>query len=224
MEGSFDYNISEAHIMAYLLAIGGGSGSGKTFIAKELAARLGSESSILSYDSYYRDQSTLSMEERKKVNYDDPKVLDEELFLSHLAMIKRGESVLIPCYNFSTHTRKKETLLFKPTPIVIVEGIMVYAVDLQKAGYDYKIYVDAESDIRLARRIVRDEKERGRSGTSVIEQYLASVRPMHKKYVEVSKKDADFVFLNDENNGLDQKEMDRLLVSLHERFPQLGLQ
>jgi uridine kinase len=101
---------------------------------------------------------------------------------------------------------------------------MVYAIDPKKACFDYKVYVDAESDIRLARRIVRDEKERGRTGTSVIEQYLSSVRPMHKKYVEVSKKDADFVFLNDENNGIDEKEMARLLAILHERFRKVGLQ
>jgi uridine kinase len=200
--------------MAYLIAVGGGSGSGKTFLAQHLQEKLGAKASILSYDCYYRDQSALSFQERTLVNYDDPKVLDEELFSHHLKAIKAGKSIEVPQYDFATHTRKKETILFTPTPIVIIEGIMVYAIANCGDFYDFRVYVDAESDIRLARRILRDEKERGRTGESVIRQYLATVRPMHKKYVEPAKAKADFVFPNDSNEGIDEKRMDELLKKI----------
>jgi uridine kinase len=202
--------------MAYLIAICGGSGSGKTFLAEHLLKELGDDASRLSYDSYYRDQSSLPFEERGKLNYDDPSVMDQDLFLAHLSLIRKGQEVAIPQYDFVTHTRKKETRLFAPTPIVLIDGVLVGALPNLKSLFDFIIYVDAESDIRLARRIIRDEKERGRSGTSVIEQYLKTVRPMHKKYVEPARNYADFVFVNDENNGLDEGEM-RQLVTLLKR-------
>ncbi len=200
--------------MSMFIAVGGGSGSGKTFLAEALKNRLPEEAVILSYDSYYKDQSKLPIEQRALINYDDPAVLDEELFISHLLDLKAGRSIEIPQYDFSTHTRKQETLSLSPAPFIIVEGIMVYAIKKPKAYYDYRVYVDAESDIRLARRIVRDEKERGRTGDSVVKQYLATVRPMHKKYVEPTKFYADFIFKNEENDGIDETQMKQLLAQI----------
>lgn len=200
--------------MSYLIAICGGSGSGKTFLAEHLAKELGAGVSRLSYDSYYRDQSPLSFEERGKLNYDDPQVMDQDLFLQHLALIRAGSRIEIPQYDFVTHTRKKESKPFVPTPVVLIDGVLVSALPNLGDLFDFIIYVDAESDIRLARRILRDEKERGRTGSMTIAQYLATVRPMHKKYVEPAKKVADFVYVNDENNGIDEAEMKKLVTLL----------
>jgi uridine kinase len=200
--------------MAYLIAIGGGSGSGKTFLAEALKNNLHLECSVLSYDNYYKDESSLTMEQRSLVNYDDPASLDEELFLKHLAMLHDGQAIEVPQYDFKTHTRTKQTVHFEPTPFIIVEGILVLNIPNPKAHYDFTIYVDAEADMRLARRLLRDEKERGRVSNDIVRQYLATVRPMHKKYIEPVKKNVDFVFTNNDNDGLDERQMGRLLSKL----------
>ena len=204
--------------MSYLIAICGGSGSGKTFLAEHLLKELGPGTSRLSYDSYYQDQSPLSFEERGKLNYDDPQVMDRDLFLKHLALIRQGAAIEIPQYDFITHTRKKETRSFLPSPVVIIDGVLISALPHLNTLFDFIIFVDAESDIRLARRILRDEKERGRSGSSTIAQYLATVRPMHKKYVEPAKNIADFVYVNNENNGIDEAEMKKLAALLKRKL------
>lgn len=204
--------------MPYLIAVGGGSGSGKTFLAHHLLEEFGDAACTFSYDNYCRDQSALSVEARALVNYDVPSVYDEELFLSHLEQIRKNQPIQVAIYDFPTHTRKKETTLLVPKSIVIVDGIMVYGIKEPRKQYDFLIYVDAESDIRLARRILRDEKERGRTGESVIRQYLATVRPMHKKFIEPCKKYADFVFENDYNNGIDPAQMKALLSQLKARM------
>ncbi len=198
--------------MTHLIAICGGSGSGKTFISRALRDNLPCPTAILSYDSYYRDQSHLPVEERDLLNYDDPAMLDEELLLSHLSALREGKSIDIPQYDFSSHTRMKVTRPFSPKDIVIVEGIMV--MQLPKDTYDYVIYVDAESDVRLARRLQRDLTQRGRTAEGVIKQYLSSVKPMHLKYVEPAKQKADFVFENDDNDGIDEKQMTALLSDI----------
>ncbi len=202
--------------MTHLIAICGGSGSGKTFISRALRDNLPCPTAILSYDSYYRDQSHLPVEERDLLNYDDPAMLDEELLLSHLSALREGKSIDIPQYDFSSHTRMKVTRPFSPKDIVIVEGIMV--MQLPKDTYDYVIYVDAESDVRLARRLQRDLTQRGRTAEGVIKQYLTSVKPMHLKYVEPAKKKADFIFENDENDGLDERQMTALLSDIREKL------
>ena len=202
--------------MTHLIAICGGSGSGKTFISRALRDNLPCPTAILSYDSYYRDQSHLPVEERDLLNYDDPAMLDEELLLSHLSALREGKSIDIPQYDFSSHTRMKVTRPFSPKDIVIIEGIMV--MQLPKDTYDYVIYVDAESDVRLARRLQRDLTQRGRTAEGVIKQYLTSVKPMHLKYVEPAKKKADFIFENDENDGLDERQMTALLSDIREKL------
>ena len=194
--------------MPYLIAISGGSGSGKTYISRALNALLPYESSILSYDNYYKDQSALPFEERGLLNYDDPSILDQELFMEDLKKIKKGIAIKVPQYDFVTHTRKKETVQFEPKDIVIVEGIMT--LQIPKEYYDFIIYVDADPDVR----IIRDMKLRGRSLESIVEQYLTSVKPMHIKYVEPHKVDADFIYNNNSNNGIDEKQMQMILKHL----------
>jgi len=210
------HRIPRVFHMPFIIAVGGGSGSGKTTLAGSLQKRI-RESSILSYDSYYRDQSALPLEERVKVNFDDPRSLDEELFLQGLAKLHQNQSIEVPVYDFSTHTRRSETATFVPTPIILVEGILVFSIPRPKKYYDYLIYVDAESDIRLCRRILRDEKERRRTPDSVIAQYLATVRPMHKKYVEPGARIVDFVFENSSQDGIDEKQMVTLLEKIEEK-------
>ena len=198
--------------MPYLIAISGGSGSGKTYISRALNALLPYESSILSYDNYYKDQSALPFEERGLLNYDDPSILDQELFMEDLKKIKKGIAIEVPQYDFVTHTRKKETVTFEPKDIVIVEGIMT--LQIPKEYYDFIIYVDADPDVRISRRIIRDMKLRGRSLESIVEQYLTSVKPMHIKYVEPHKVDADFIYNNNSNDGIDEKQMQMILKHL----------
>ena len=188
--------------MAYLIAVCGGSGSGKTFVAEAIQKRYGERCSVLSYDNYYRDQSHLPMEERAKLNYDDPDILDSELYIEHLHLAREGKSIDVPQYDFATHTRKKETIRYQPTDIVICEGIMVMQLPLEL--YDATIFVSADSDLRLSRRIFRDLKERGRTVESIIDQYFATVKPMHRKYVSPMKKKADFVLDNNLTNGSDE--------------------
>lgn len=198
--------------MPYLIAISGGSGSGKTYISRALNALLPYESSILSYDNYYKDQSALPFDERELLNYDDPSILDQELFMEDLRKIKKGKAIEVPQYDFVTHTRKKETVPFEPKDIVIVEGIMT--LQIPKEYYDFIIYVDADPDVRISRRIIRDMKLRGRSLESIVEQYLTSVKPMHIKYVEPHKIDADFIYNNNSNDGIDEKQMQMILKHL----------
>jgi uridine kinase len=203
--------------MPYIIGLSGGSGSGKTFLAHAIMTNLSHEVSILSYDNYYKDQSALPLDKRALVNFDDPSSLDEELFIKHLLAIRKGQTVQVPQYDFSTHTRKPIAQAFVPTEIVIVEGIMTLQIPDPKSYYDFTVYVDADPDIRLARRIMRDTAERGRTVNSVIYQYLTSVKPMHIKYVEPHKAEADFVFVNNENNGIDENQMKKLLAKLFSR-------
>ena len=204
--------------MSYLIALGGGSGSGKSLLSSALKERLGPKASILPYDAYDKDQSHLSMPERDAINYDAPSAMDEELFITHLKAIKRGEAIEVPQFDFATHTRKKETTPFLPTDIVIVEGILAYVIPNPRDYFDYFIYVDAPADIRLARRIIRDRKERGYNTDHILTQYLSTVRPMHERYVEPTRQEADFLFPNPTNEGLDQKELNRLLCILSDKF------
>ena len=205
--------------MPFLVAICGGSGSGKTLLSSALEKHYGADCSVLSYDNYYRDQSHLSPEDRAKQNYDDPAILDSELFTEHLKAIRRGESVQVPQYDFTTHTRKAETKLFTPTKLVVCEGIMVMQLPLEL--YDTTIFVAADGDIRLARRVFRDVKERGRTAESIIQQYLEFVKPMHRKYVSPMKKKADFVFENNGNIGLGQTHLREAFDFLDEKMRNL---
>ncbi|BDR63960.1 uridine kinase [Clostridium tetani] len=177
-----------------LIGITGGTGSGKSTVSKEICRRFDKELIVMiEQDSYYKDQSHLSIEERVKTNYDHPNAFDTELLVKHLKELSSWNKVEKPIYDFELHNRKNETEIVEPTEIIIVEGILVLEEKEIRDLLDIKIYVDTDADVRIIRRLVRDIKERGRSLDSVINQYLNVVRPMHMQFIEPSKRYADII-------------------------------
>jgi len=176
-----------------VVGISGGSGSGKSTLAKKLHSAFPEDSVILCQDSYYRDLSHLSSEERDKVNFDHPGALEFALMQEQLSSLKNYETILLPQYDFATHTRKPTYSTIKPKKILIVEGLMVLSEPGIRDLLDIKLFVDTAEDIRLIRRIHRDQTERQRSISSILEQYLETVRPMHLQFVEPSKRFADVI-------------------------------
>ncbi|MEO8216990.1 MAG: uridine kinase [Acidobacteriota bacterium] len=176
------------------VGIAGGTGSGKTTVARSIYDRVGRDRiEWISHDSYYRDFHALDAEGRALVNFDHPDSLETELLVSHIDALVRGESVDIPIYEFTTHRRGAEKQRVEPRRIIIVEGILVLAeVEIRKR-IDIKLFVDTPPDIRFLRRVLRDTQMRGRSLESVVHQYLATVRPMHEEFVEPSKRYADLI-------------------------------
>ncbi|AXA35821.1 MAG: uridine kinase [Candidatus Sumerlaea sp.] len=176
-----------------LLGIAGGTGSGKTLVAKSIGEAVGKQVVILGLDSYYLDRSDLPFEERAKINYDHPDAFDIPLLLEHLHKLMRGEAIEMPVYNYAAHARAPETIHVEPAPIIIVEGILVLAIPALRDMMNVRIFVDTDADVRFIRRLSRDVKERGRSLQSVIDQYLNVVRLMHLEFVEPSKRYADII-------------------------------
>lgn len=176
-----------------LVAIAGGTGSGKTSIANKIVAALPDHVTLLSHDMYYRDNRHLPMAERIRLNYDHPDSFDNELFIRHLQELKRGRPVERPCYNFNTHLREERTVRVEPRAIVLVEGILVLLDPELRRLFDLKIFIDTDADVRILRRISRDIHERGRSLESVMAQYLETVKPMHEAFVEPTKRYADVI-------------------------------
>ena len=176
------------------IGITGGTGSGKSTIAKEIFDALDRKNIVMiEQDSYYKDQSHLSFDERVKTNYDHPLAFDNDLLLSHLKDLLAGNPIEKPIYDFEQHNRKKETLVVEPEDIIIVEGILILDDERIRNFLDIKIFVDTDSDVRIIRRILRDIKERGRTLESVVEQYYSSVRPAHMQFIEPSKRYADLI-------------------------------
>lgn len=177
-----------------LIGITGGTGSGKSTIAKEIYSKL-TESCIamIEQDSYYKDQSHLTFADRIKTNYDHPDAFDNQLLIEHLRLLMKGISIEKPIYDFEVHNRRKETIGVVPKDIIIVEGILVLQEKELRDLFDIKIYVDTDADVRIIRRLVRDIKERGRSIDNVIDQYLNVVRPMHLQFTEPTKRYADII-------------------------------
>ena len=177
-----------------VIGIAGGTGSGKTTVAKAIHDRVGKDRiEWISHDSYYRNFEGLNAEERHHINFDHPDSLETELLARHLDVLLKGASVEVPIYDFTTHSRKPETQRVEPRRVIIVEGILaLYEPELRKR-IDIKLYVDTPPDIRFVRRLMRDIKTRGRSVESVIEQYVTTVRPMHEEFVEPSKRHADLI-------------------------------
>ena len=179
----------------YLIGIAGGTGSGKTHFVQRVVSIVGRDrSAVIQQDSYYHDLSHMPLREREKVNFDHPSAVDFELLVSHLRELKKGQEVLVPVYDFSTHTRKLTAVSVAPRPLIFVEGIFALHHEPLRTQFDLKIYLDAGSDIRLQRRVSRDLQERGRSRESVMRQYRETVLPMHSEYVEPCRQHADFVF------------------------------
>ena len=176
-----------------VIGIAGGTGSGKTTLMKNIIGRFGDVVTVLSHDNYYRRHDELTYEERCKINYDEPAALETDLMAYHLDLLRKGESIECPVYDFSQHNRSDETITVKPERVIIVEGILIFENEPLRNLMDIKIFVDTDADVRLCRRIKRDVNKRGRTLESVLTQYQETVKPMHEKYVEPSKKFADIV-------------------------------
>lgn len=176
------------------IGVAGGTGSGKTTIALKILERVGFDrAAYLPHDAYYRDAGHLPPAERARLNFDHPDSLDNDLLILHLRQLQGGKAVEIPVYDFKTHTRLTETRHVDPQPVIMVEGILIFADKRLRDLMDMKIYVDTDADLRFIRRLKRDIEERGRSPESVINQYLNTVRPMHLEFVEPSKRYADVI-------------------------------
>ncbi|MBU3126290.1 uridine kinase [Clostridium tagluense] len=176
------------------IGITGGTGSGKSTIAREIYKQFDDTCiAMLEQDSYYKDQSNLSFEERIKTNYDHPDAFDTSLLVQHLTLLLEGQAIEKPIYNFEIHNRMEETVSVQPKEIIIVEGILVLQEKVLRDMLDIKIYVDTDADVRFIRRLVRDINERGRTTDSVINQYLNVVKPMHEQFTEPTKRHADII-------------------------------
>ena len=176
-----------------VIGIAGGSGSGKTTLLKNIIQTFGPAITVISHDNYYKRHDEMTYEERCKLNYDEPAALETDLMVRQLEQLKNGQEILCPVYDFTVHNRSDETMLIKPERVIIVEGILIFENKELRDLMDIKIFVDTDADIRICRRIKRDVNKRGRSLESVILQYQETVKPMHEKYVEASKKYADIV-------------------------------
>jgi uridine kinase len=177
-----------------IIGIAGGTGSGKTTVAQAIYDRVGRDRiEWISHDSYYRNFDGLSPEERARINFDHPDSLETELLTRHLDVLMKGSSVEVPVYDFATHSRKTDTQRAEPRKVIIVEGILVLAEPELRKRIDMKLFVDTPADIRFVRRLVRDIESRGRSLSSVVDQYMTTVRPMHEEFVEPSKRHADLI-------------------------------
>ena len=176
-----------------VIGIAGGTGSGKTTLMKNLISRFQGDVTVLSHDNYYKRHDELPYEERCKLNYDEPGALETDLMARHLEQLRRGESILCPVYDFTQHNRSDETVLVEPRKVIIVEGILIFENEPLRELMDIRIFVDTDADVRLCRRIKRDVNKRGRTLESVLQQYQQTVKPMHERYVEPSKKYAHIV-------------------------------
>ncbi len=186
-----------------LIGIGGGSGSGKTSLARRLQEAAGEERvALVEVDSYYRDYSTLSLKEREHLNFDHPDAIDWEQLLDHLAMLRAGQPIELPVYDFTTHGRADAVVTLAPAPVVVVEGIHTLSHAGLRDQLDLRVFVDTDQDIRFIRRLRRDLLSRDRSIDSVVEQYLQTVRPMYIDFVEPSRRHADVILPEGHGNTL----------------------
>ena len=190
-----------------IIGICGGTASGKTIFAKEIVNIVGADSIVyLEHDAYYRGLKELPPALQRTRNFDHPDSLDNDLFIAHLKQLRAQQAIERPVYDFTTHSRKAETIVVESRPIILVDGILIFAVKRLRKMFDIKVFIDAAPDVRLARRLQRDLFDRGRTPESVLEQYMLTVRPMHKRFVQPSKKYADIIIhgkIKKHDTGLD---------------------
>lgn len=192
-----------------IIGIAGGTGSGKTTLTERLRDHFGSdEVSVINHDSYYKSHDDLTYEDRCKLNYDHPDSFDTPLLIEHLRALKAGQTVQAPVYDYTVHNRSSETVTIRPAPVIILEGILIFAEPALCEQMDMKVFVDTDADVRILRRILRDVKKRGRTLDSVVEQYLTTVKPMHEQFVEPSKRKADLIV---PEGGRNQVALDMLI-------------
>jgi uridine kinase len=195
-----------------VIGIAGGTGSGKTTVANVILERVGARHiAYLPHDAYYRDLQDLPLAQRTIINFDHPNSLDSELLTWHVKQFKENRPVDLPIYDFKTHSRTSQTQHLEPQPVILVEGILIFAEPELRQLFDVKIFVDTDPDIRFIRRLQRDITERGRTTESVIRQYLATVRPMHLEFVEPSKRYADVII---PEGGLNAVAMDMVVARI----------
>ena len=183
-----------------IIGVAGGSGSGKSTFTNRIKKYFGDEVVVLYHDNYYRKQEGVPFEERIRVNYDHPDSLETDLLVEHLKELKAGRSIYCPVYDYSLHNRSEKVIRIEPKPVILVEGILLLADERIRDLLDIKIYVEADADERILRRISRDVEERGRDLNGIIEQYLTTVKPMHYLYVEPTRSKADTVINSGKND------------------------
>ena len=176
-----------------IIGIAGGTGSGKTTITRRLQKCFGGSVATLYHDNYYRAHDDLTYDERTHLNYDEPAAFETDLLIRHLRGLRAGRAIECPTYDFTVHNRADRVITVRPAPVILVEGILILENSELCAEMDIKVFVDADADVRILRRIVRDVRDRGRSLESVVNQYLTTVKPMHEMYVEPSRKRADII-------------------------------
>jgi uridine kinase len=199
-------------ITPIVIGVAGGSGSGKTTVANIVLERVGRHRiAYLPHDAYYRDLTSLPLNQRMEVNFDHPDSLESDLLVQHIKQLKRWETVQLPIYDFTHHSRTGETLPVKPQRVILVEGILIYSEKKLRDLFDVKIFVDTDSDLRFIRRLQRDISERGRTTENVVNQYLSTVRPMHLEFVEPSKRYADIII---PEGGMNEVAMDMVIARI----------
>ena len=187
-----------------MIGIAGGTGSGKSTFTNRLKEHFGDDVTVIYHDNYYKRRDDMTYEERTKVNYDHPDSLETELLIEHLKMLKEGKSVECPIYDFTQHNRSNKSYTIEPSKIFLIEGILIFSDEKLRDLFDIKVFVEADADERILRRIIRDVKERGRDLNNIMEQYLTTVKPMHALYVEPTKNTADIII----NSGMNDVAFD----------------
>ena len=183
-----------------MIGIAGGTGSGKSTFTNRLKDYFGDDVTVIYHDNYYRRRDDMTYEERTKVNYDHPDSLETDLLIEHLKKLKEGQPIECPVYDFTQHNRSDKTYTIQPSKIFLIEGILIFSDEQLRDLFDIKVFVEADADERILRRIVRDVKERGRDIDNIMEQYLTTVKPMHALYVEPTKTTADIIINSGMNN------------------------
>jgi uridine kinase len=197
----------------FVIGVAGGTGSGKTTVSRAIQDAVGRERiAYLQHDNYYNDHSHLPPEERGKLNYDHPDSLDTQFMVEQLQQLRNNQAIAMPMYNFATHSRLADTQRVEPAKIILVEGILIFAERSLRKLMDMRIFVDTDADLRFIRRLKRDMEERGRSLDSIVNQYLATVRPMHMEFVEPSKRYADIIV---PAGGFNRVAMEMIVSRIH---------